>query len=79
MNWPDTTTTVFLLANKYTVIARCRPHADEVAGLGGLTIEANCLSGYSRYPLLQPQTQLSPNQRGSPIRLALKKNIGNTI
>ena len=36
---------------------------DGVAGLGGLTVQAHCLSGYSHYPPPQPLAQLSPNQR----------------
>ena len=36
---------------------------DGVAGLGGLTVQAHCLSGYSYYPPPQPPAQLSPNQR----------------
>ena len=33
------------------------------AGLGGLTVQAHCLSEYSHYPPPQPLAQLSPNQR----------------
>ena len=40
-----------------------RSPADRVAGLGGLTVQAHCLSGYSHYPPPQPPAQLSPNQR----------------
>ena len=40
-----------------------RSPADGVAGLGGLTVQAHCLSGYSHYPPPQPPAQLSPNQR----------------
>ena len=36
---------------------------DGIAGLGGLTVQAHCLSGYSHYPPPQPPAQLSPNQR----------------
>ena len=36
---------------------------DGVAGLGGLTVQAHCLSGYSHYPPPQPPAQLSPNRR----------------
>ena len=40
-----------------------RSPADGVTGLGGLTVQAHCLSGYSHYPPPQPPAQLSPNQR----------------
>ena len=48
------TTAVLPLAIKYTVVARWRSPADGVAGLGGLTVQAHCLSGYSHYPPPQP-------------------------
>ena len=38
------TTAVLPLAIKYTVVARWRSPADGVAGLGGLTVQAHCLS-----------------------------------
>ena len=40
-----------------------RSPVDGVAGLGGLTVQAHCLSRYSHYPPPQPPAQLSPNQR----------------
>ena len=48
---------------RYTVVTGWRSPADGVAGLGGLTVQAHCLSGYSHYPPPQPPAQLSPNQR----------------
>ena len=56
-------TTVFPLVIRYTVVTGWRSPADGVAGLGGLTVQAHCLSGYSHYPPPQPLAQLSPNQR----------------
>ena len=56
------TTAVLPLAIKYTVVARWRSPADGVAGLGGLTVQAHCLSGYSHYPPPQPPAQLSLHQ-----------------
>ena len=53
------TTAVLPLAIKYTVVAKWRSPADGVAGLGGLTVQAHCLSGYSHYPPPQPPAQLS--------------------
>ena len=58
------TTAVLPLAIKYTVVARWRSPADGVAGLGGLTVQAHCLSGYSHYPPPQPPAQLSLHQGG---------------
>ena len=55
-------TTVFPLVIRYTVVTGWRS-ADGVAGLGGLNVQAHCLSGYSHYPPPQPPAQLSPNQR----------------
>ena len=55
-------TTVFPLMIRYTVVTGWRSPADGVAGLGGLTVQAHCLSGYSHYPPPQPPAQLSPNQ-----------------
>ena len=43
------TTAVFPLAIKYTVVGKLRSPADRVVGLGGLTAQAHCLSGYSHY------------------------------
>ena len=37
---------------------RMESPVDRVAGLGGLTIQAHCLSGYSHYPPPQPLMQL---------------------
>ena len=59
------TTAVLPLAIKYTVVARWRSSpADGVAGLGGLTVQVHCLSGYSHYPPPQPPAQLSLHQGG---------------
>ena len=41
------TTAVLPLAIEYTVVAKWRSPADGVAGLGWLTVQAHCLSGYS--------------------------------
>ena len=61
------TTAVLPLAIKCTVVARWRSPADGVAGLGGLTVQAHCLSGYSHYPPPQPPAQLSLHQGGYPM------------
>ena len=61
------TTAVLPLAIKYTVVAKWRSPADGVAGLGGLTVQAHCLSGYSHYPPPQPLAQLSLHQEGYPM------------
>ena len=53
------TTAVLPLTIEYTVVAKWRSPVDRVAGLGGLTVQAPCLSGYSHYPLPQPSAQLS--------------------
>ena len=58
------TIAVLPLAIKYTVVAKWRSPADGVAGLGGLTVQAHCLSGYSHYPPPQPPAQLSLHQGG---------------
>ena len=60
------TTAVLALAIKYTVVAKWRSPADGVVGLGGLTVQAHCLSGYSHYPPphAQPPAQLSLHQGG---------------
>ena len=58
------TTVVLPLTIKYTVVAKWRSPADGVVGLGGLTVQPHCLSGYSHYPPPQPHVQLSPNPRG---------------
>ena len=42
------TTAVLPLAIEYTVVAKWRSPADRVAGLGGLTVQAPCLSGYTK-------------------------------
>ena len=55
---------VFPLVIRSTVVTGWRSPADGVVGLGGLTVQAHCLSGYSHYPPPQPPAQLSPNQRG---------------
>ena len=52
-------TTAVLLAIKYTVVAKWRSPVDGVVGLGGLTVQAHCLSGYSHYPPPRPPAQLS--------------------
>ena len=51
------TTAVLPLGIKYTVVAKWRFPADRVAGVGGLTVQAHCLSGYSHYPPPQPLAQ----------------------
>ena len=66
------TTAVLPLAIKYAVVARWRSPADGVAGLGGLTVQALCLSGYSHYPPPQPPAQLFLHQGGYPM-----VNFGN--
>ena len=48
---------------RYTVVTGWRSPADGVAGLGGLTVQAHCLRGYSHYPPPQPPAQVSPNER----------------
>ena len=58
------TTDVLPLAIKYTVVVEWRSPADGVAGLGGLTVQALCLSGYSHYPPPQPPAELSLHQGG---------------
>ena len=68
-------TTVFPLVIRYTVVTGWRSPADGVAGLGGLTVQAHCLSGYSHYPPPQPPAQLSPNQ-GVILWLALGNGNG---
>ena len=47
------TTAVLPLAIKYTVVVKWISPADGVAGLGGLTVQALCLTGYKHniYPL----------------------------
>ena len=42
------------------MVAKLRSPADGVVGLGGLTVQAHCLSGYFHYPPPQPLAQLSP-------------------
>ena len=54
--WP---TAVLPLAIKYTVVAKWRSPVVGVAGLDGLTVQAQCLSGHSHYPPPQPPAQLS--------------------
>ena len=58
------TTAVLPLAIKYTVVVKWRSPADGVVGLGGLTVQALCLSGYSHYPPPQSPAQLSLHQGG---------------
>ena len=53
------TTSVLPLAIKYTVVVKWRSPADGVGGLGGLKVQAHCLSVYSHYPPPQPPAQLS--------------------
>ena len=48
---------------RYTVVTGWRSLADGVAGLGGLTVQAHCLSGYSHYPPPQTPAQLFLKQR----------------
>ena len=69
-------TTVFPLMIRYTVVTGWRSPADGVGGLGGLTVQAHCLSGYSHYPPPQPPAQLSPNQRVAP---CWKLSVGNCL
>ena len=71
------TTAVLPLAIKYTVVARWRSPADGVAGLGGLTVQAHCLSGYSHYPPPQPPAQLSLHQGG--ILWCMDKDIAHIV
>ena len=47
---------------EYTVVAKWRAPADKASGLGRLTIQALCLSGYSHNPPHQPPAQLSLKQ-----------------
>ena len=68
-------TAVLPLAIKYTVVARWRFPADGVAVLGGLTVQALCLSGYSHYPPPQPPAQLSLHQ-GGILWLTLEMGMG---
>ena len=44
------------LSIKYTVVSGWRSPADKDVGLGGLTVQAHCLSRYSHYP--PPQNYL---------------------
>ena len=53
------TTAVLPLPIKYTVVVKLRSPVDGVAGLGGLTVQGLCLSGYSHYPPPQSPAQLS--------------------
>ena len=69
------TTAVLPLAIKYTVVAKWRSPADGVADLGGLTVQAHCLSGYSHYPPPQPPAQLSLHQ-GDILCLTLENGNG---
>ena len=69
------TTAVLPLAIKYTVVAKWRSPADGVAGLGGLTVQALCLSGYSHSPPPQPLAQLSLHQ-GAILWLTLVNGNG---
>ena len=69
------TTAVLPLAVKYTVVAKWRSPADGVAGLGGLTVQALCLSEYSHYPPPQSPAQLSLHQ-GGILWLTLEMGMG---
>ena len=69
------TTAVLPLAIEYTVVVKWRSPADRVAGLGGLTVQALCLSGYSHYPPPQPLAQLSL-LLGAILWLVLKNGNG---
>ena len=71
------TTAVLPLIIKYTVVAKWRSPADGVVGLGGLTVQALCLSGYSHYPPLQPPAQLSLHQ-GAILWLTLENGKRGT-
>ena len=73
------TTAVLPLAIKYTVVARWRSPADGVAGLGGLTVQAHCLSGYSHYPPPQPPAQLSLHQGGILHKLMLEGDFLSAV
>jgi len=61
-NWMVRINTLIMVI-KYTVVTWWRSPVDGVGGLGGLTVQANCLSGYSHYPPPQPPAQLFPNWR----------------
>ena len=52
--------------------------ADRVAGLGGLTVQAHCLSRHSHYPPPQPPAQLFLNQ-GATLWLTLENRKGQEI
>ena len=54
---------LFPLVVRYTVVTGWRSPADMVVGLGGLTVQAHCLSGYFHYPPPHPPLQISPNRR----------------
>ena len=69
------TTAVLPLTIKYTVVAKWRSPADGVAGLGGLTVQALCLSGYSHSLPPQPLAQLSLHQ-GAILWLTLVNGNG---
>ena len=69
------TTAVLPLAIKYTVVVKWRSPADGVAGLGGLTVQALYLSGYSHYPPPQSPAQLSLHQ-GGILWLTLEMGMG---
>ena len=64
MNELHTRNVTVPLAIKYTVVVKWRSPADGVVGLGGLTVQTLCLSGYSHYPPLQSPAQLSVRQGG---------------
>ena len=64
-SWPS-------LPQLITLPAICwRSPADGVTGLGGLTVQAHCLSGYSHYPPPHPPAQLSPKALSPRIQHAL--------
>ena len=61
---------------------------DGVAGMGGLAVQAHCLSGYSHYLPPQPLAQVSPNtlfpviQQASNVESMLivnSKNFSDTL
>ena len=57
------------------MVVKWRSPADRVAGLGGLTVQALCLSGYSHYPPPQSPAQLSLHQ-GGILWLTLEMGMG---
>ena len=49
--------------------------SDRVANLGGLTVQAHCLSGYSHYSPPYPLAELSPDTLSSVLQQASTANI----